>query len=168
MAAIARWCVRHRIVTVLLWLAALVGVTVASAVAGSAYSNDYEVPGTESGRATAVLQEAFPGRGGDSATVVWHTESGDVRGGDVERRVTALLDDVRSLPGVAAVTGPYGPAQPAAADAPAGDPAQARTGAEGTARAQGTAPQEAQAQNAQAGEGGGRAVVADPDPYGAR
>ncbi|MFI0280152.1 MULTISPECIES: MMPL family transporter [Streptomyces] len=146
----ARWCVRHRIVTVLLWLAALVGVTVASAVAGSAYSNDYEVPGTESGRATAVLQEAFPGRGGDSATVVWHTESGDVRGGDVERRVTALLDDVRSLPGVAAVTGPYGPAQPAAADAPAGDPAQARTGAEGTARAQGTAPQEAQGQNTQA------------------
>ncbi|WP_374985697.1 MMPL family transporter [Streptomyces fradiae] len=143
MAAIARWCVRHRIVTVLLWLAALSGVTVASAVAGSAYSNDYEVPGTESGRATAVLQEAFPGRGGDSATVVWHTENGDVRGGDVERRVTALLDDVRSLPGVAAVTGPYGPAQPAAADAPSGDPAQAQ---QGTARAeQGTA----RAQNAQ-------------------
>ncbi len=143
LAAIARWCVRHRIVTVLLWLAALSGVTVASAVAGSAYSNDYEVPGTESGRATAVLQEAFPGRGGDSATVVWHTENGDVRGGDVERRVTALLDDVRSLPGVAAVTGPYGPAQPAAADAPSGDPAQAQ---QGTARAeQGTA----RAQNAQ-------------------
>ncbi|MFE1578186.1 MMPL family transporter [Streptomyces fradiae] len=151
MAAIARWCVSHRIVTVLLWLAALLGVTVASAVAGSAYSNDYEVPGTESGRATAVLQEAFPGRGGDTATVVWHTESGDVHGGDVERRVTALLDDVRSLPGVAAVTGPYGPAQPAAADAaPSGDPAQAPTGADGTAQAQtAQAEQTAQGQNAQ-------------------
>ncbi|WP_411574485.1 MMPL family transporter [Streptomyces fradiae] len=156
MAAIARWCVRHRIVTVLLWLAALSGVTVASAVAGSAYSNDYEVPGTESGRATAVLQEAFPGRGGDSATVVWHTENGDVRGGDVERRVTALLDDVRSLPGVAAVTGPYGPAQPAAADAPSGDPAQAQQGTaraeQGTARAeQGTVRAENAQGQAQAG-----------------
>ncbi|CAL9307548.1 MULTISPECIES: MMPL family transporter [unclassified Streptomyces] len=111
MAAIARWCVRHRLVTVLLWLAALCGVTVAAGVAGSAYSNDYEVPGTESGRATAVLQEAFPGRGGDSGTIVWHSEHGDVRGAAVEQRVTAMLDRVEDLPGVAAVTPPSGPAQ---------------------------------------------------------
>jgi RND superfamily putative drug exporter len=111
LAAIARWCVRHRLVTVLLWLAALCGVTVAAGVAGSAYSNDYEVPGTESGRATAVLQEAFPGRGGDSGTIVWHSEHGDVRGAAVEQRVTAMLDRVEDLPGVAAVTPPSGPAQ---------------------------------------------------------
>ncbi|CAM5318746.1 hypothetical protein SALBM135S_07048 [Streptomyces alboniger] len=42
----ARWCVRHRLVAVLLWLAALGGATTAAAVAGTAYSNDYEVPGT--------------------------------------------------------------------------------------------------------------------------
>ncbi|MEU3450509.1 MMPL family transporter [Streptomyces thermolilacinus] len=111
MAAIARWCVRHRLVTVLLWLAALCGVTVAAGVAGSAYSNDYEVPGTESGRATAVLQEAFPGRSGDSGTIVWHSEHGDVRGEAVQGRVTAMLDQVEDLPGVAAVTPPSGPAQ---------------------------------------------------------
>ncbi|MEU2182821.1 MMPL family transporter [Streptomyces thermolilacinus] len=111
MAAIARWCVRHRLVTVLLWLAALCGVTVAAGVAGAAYSNDYEVPGTESGRATAVLQEAFPGRSGDSGTIVWHSEHGDVRAEAVQGRVTAMLDQVEDLPGVAAVTPPSGPAQ---------------------------------------------------------
>ncbi|MFV2117361.1 MMPL family transporter, partial [Streptomyces sp. Act-28] len=119
MAATARWCMRHRFVVVLLWLAALCGVTAAAGIAGSAYSNDYQLPSTESGRAAAVLREAFPGRSGDSGTVVWHTERGDVRGGAVERRITAMLDEVAALPGVTAVTTPYGPAglPGAAADA---------------------------------------------------
>ena len=73
MAALARWCVRHRLVAVLLWLLALGGSTAGAAAAGSAYSNDYEAPGTESGRATELLSEGFPGVGGDSDTVVWHT-----------------------------------------------------------------------------------------------
>ncbi|MEU2115957.1 MMPL family transporter [Streptomyces sp. NPDC016459] len=108
MAAIARWCVTHRLVAVLLWLVALVGVGTAAAVAGSAYSNDYEVPGTESGRATALLDRGFDGLGGDTDTIVWHTDRGSVRADAVERRVTAMLDEVAALPGVAAVTSPYG------------------------------------------------------------
>ncbi|MFC8952227.1 MULTISPECIES: MMPL family transporter [unclassified Streptomyces] len=108
MAAIARWCVTHRLVAVLLWLVALVGVGTAAAVAGSAYSNDYEVPGTESGRATALLDRGFDGLGGDSDTIVWHTDRGSVRADAVEQRVTAMLDKVAELPGIAAVTSPYG------------------------------------------------------------
>ncbi|WP_030179393.1 MMPL family transporter [Streptomyces sp. NRRL S-813] len=107
MAALARWCVRHRLVVVLLWLLALGGVTVAAAVTGPAYSNDYEVPGTESGRATRLLQEGFPGLGGDSDTVVWHTTPGSVRASDVEQTMTRTLDRLESLPGVASVTSPY-------------------------------------------------------------
>ncbi|MDH6219420.1 MMPL family transporter [Streptomyces pseudovenezuelae] len=108
MAALARWCVRHRLVAVVLWLLAFGGVTAAAAVAGSAYSNDYEVPGTESGRATELLREGFPGLGGDSDTVVWHTSSGTVRSADVEQTMTETLDAIAELPGVASVAGPYG------------------------------------------------------------
>lgn len=107
MAAIARWCVRHRLVVVLLWLLALGGTAAGAVVAGSAYSNDYDVPGTESGRATALLQEGFPGRGGDSDNVVWRTDSGSVRDPAVEQRMTATLDKVARLDGVAYVTSPY-------------------------------------------------------------
>ncbi|GHD94790.1 MMPL family transporter [Streptomyces naganishii] len=107
MAALARWCVRHRLVVVLLWLLALGGVTVASTVAGAAYSNDYEVPGTDSGRATQLLQEGFPGLGGDSDTVVWHTTSGTVRAADVAQTMSGALDRIAALPGVASVTSPY-------------------------------------------------------------
>lgn len=107
MAALARWCVRHRLVAVLLWLLAFGGVTAAAAVAGSAYSNDYEAPGTESGSATQLLKEGFPGLGGDSDTVVWHTSSGSVRAADVEQTMTGALDKIADLPGVASVVSPY-------------------------------------------------------------
>ncbi|MGA5363011.1 MMPL family transporter [Streptomyces purpurascens] len=107
MAALARWCVQRRLVTVLLWLLACAGVAAGAAVAGSAYSNDYQVPGTESGRATELLHEGFPQLGGDSDTVVWHTTSGTVRAADVEQTMTRTLDRIENLPGVASVTSPY-------------------------------------------------------------
>ncbi|MEU7035292.1 MMPL family transporter [Streptomyces sp. NPDC046237] len=112
MAAIARWCIKHRLVAVLLWLTALGGAVAGASVAGSAYSNDYEVPGTESGRATALLEKGFPGSGGDSNTIVWHTDQGSVRATGVEQRMTEMLDEVADLPGIASVTSPYddGPA----------------------------------------------------------
>ncbi|MGV9629646.1 MMPL family transporter [Streptomyces sp. NPDC003487] len=107
MAALARWCVRRRLVAVLLWLLAFGGVTAAAAVAGSAYSNDYDVPGTASGHAAELLQDGFPGMGGDSDTIVWHTTSGTVRAADVEQTMTRTLDRIDDLPGVASVSGPY-------------------------------------------------------------
>ncbi|MFD7766318.1 MMPL family transporter [Streptomyces sp. NPDC059787] len=107
MAALARWCVQRRLITVLLWLLALGGVSAGAFAAGSAYSNDYKVPGTESGRATQLLKEGFPDLGGDSDNVVWHTTSGSVRDTGVEQAMTRTLDRIGDLPGVAAVSGPY-------------------------------------------------------------
>ncbi|MEW1867591.1 MMPL family transporter [Streptomyces caelestis] len=109
MAALARWCVQRRLITVLLWLLALGGVSAGAFAVGSAYSNDYQVPGTESGRAAQLLQEGFPALGGgDSDNVVWHTSSGGVRDPGVEQTMTRTLERIGDLPGVAAVSGPYG------------------------------------------------------------
>ncbi|MFH8520230.1 MMPL family transporter [Streptomyces gelaticus] len=108
MAAIARWCIRHRLVAVLIWLLALGGTATAAGFAGSAYSNDYEVPGTESGRATELLRSGFTDLGGDTDTIVWHTSDSTVRADDVRQTMTRTLHAVEELPGVGAVTGPYG------------------------------------------------------------
>ncbi|WP_326754884.1 MMPL family transporter [Streptomyces hirsutus] len=108
MTALARWCVRRRLITVLLWLLALGGVAAGAFATGNAYSNDYEVPGTESGYATELLREGFPALSGDSDTVVWHTPSGSVLDSDVEQSMTRALDRIQDLPGIAAVSGPYG------------------------------------------------------------
>ncbi|MCX3062674.1 MMPL family transporter [Streptomyces beihaiensis] len=110
MAALARWCVRHRLVVVLLWLLALGGTSAAAAVAGSAYSNDYAAPGTESGRATQLLNEGFHGLGGDSDTVVWHIENSTVRAADVQDTMSNTLARIDKLPGVSSVVSPYGSA----------------------------------------------------------
>ncbi|MFJ2214438.1 MMPL family transporter [Streptomyces sp. NPDC101062] len=107
MAALARWCVTHRLLAVLLWLLALGGASAAAGVTGTSYSNDYEVPGTESGRATQLLGAAFPGLGGDSNTIVWHTERGSVRDAGVELRTGEMLGQVAGLPGVSSVVSPY-------------------------------------------------------------
>ncbi|MFC7825504.1 MMPL family transporter [Streptomyces sp. NPDC057375] len=107
MAALARWCVQHRLAAVLLWLLAFGGVATAATVAGSAYSNDYGIPDTGSDRAYRLLESRFPDLGGDSDTIVWHTTTGTVRAPDVEQAMTRTLDRVADLPGVAAVTNPY-------------------------------------------------------------
>ena len=107
MAALARWCVQHRLAALLLWLLAFGGVATAATVAGSAYSNDYGIPDTGSDRAYRLMESRFPDLGGDSDTIVWHTTSGTVRAPDVEQAMTRTLDRVADLPGVAAVTNPY-------------------------------------------------------------
>ncbi|MFH8755164.1 MMPL family transporter [Streptomyces atroolivaceus] len=112
MAAIARWCLRHRLAAVLIWMFALGGAATAAGFAGSAYSNDYEVPGTESGRAGELLQAGFEDLGGDTGTVVWHTPGSSVRDADVERTMTRTLQSIATLPGVGDVTSPYPPAAP--------------------------------------------------------
>ncbi|MFE6332847.1 MMPL family transporter [Streptomyces sp. NPDC057798] len=107
MAALARWCVQRRLLAVLLWLLALGGVGASAVAAGTAYSNDYEVAGTESGRATQLLEDGFRGLGGDNNTVVWHTDSGTVRAADVQQTMSRTLEEIAELPGVASVAGPY-------------------------------------------------------------
>ena len=57
MAAIARWCFRHRIAVLLLWLAALVGLGVVNSAVGTAYNDNFALPGTESTKALSLLQK---------------------------------------------------------------------------------------------------------------
>lgn len=107
---------RHRLLAVLIWLLALGGTAAAAGTAGAAFSNDYEVPGTESGKAHDLLREGFHGQGGDTDTIVWRApEHQSARTPGVEQRMTRALDAVAALPGVGSVTGPYGPGPASAA-----------------------------------------------------
>ncbi|WP_052865016.1 MMPL family transporter [Streptomyces niger] len=127
MTALARWCLRRRALVIALWLALLAGVVAAAGALGSAYSNNYDVPGTESGRAADRMADAFPGRSGDSDTIVWHTDSATVRAADVRDRMAPALDRIAELPGVASVDGPYD----TRTDVPADETADRRISADG-------------------------------------
>ena len=110
MASFARWCCRHRIIVVIAWLAVLFSVIGIELAVGSAYSNTFTLPGTESSRALDLLSSALPKQAGDSDTIVWHARSGSVNDPAVQARVQSLLKKVAAAPSVAAVRTPYGPA----------------------------------------------------------
>ena len=59
MAALARWCFRHRKIVLPAWLIALVLVA-GSRGGGSTYTNNFSFPSTDSSRALDIVKANFP------------------------------------------------------------------------------------------------------------
>ncbi|WP_327392768.1 MMPL family transporter [Streptomyces sp. NBC_01186] len=108
MAALAKWCLRHRWAVLGLWLVALFGTGAAGGALGSDYANNFSLPGTESTRAQESMRDAFPALAGDTDTVVWRVTDGTVRDAETRRRMTAALADIADVDQVGTVAGPYG------------------------------------------------------------
>ncbi len=110
MKALAIWCVRHRIAVLLLWLTALIAMTLASQSIGTAYSNSFSLPNTESTQALDLLQSAAPKRAGDQEQIVVHTATGTrVTDPAVMDAVTTMLAKVAKVDHVTEIASPYGP-----------------------------------------------------------
>ncbi len=110
MATLARWCYNHRILVVVGWVLALVALTGVERSVGTAYSDSFKLPGTESTKAFALLGEAFPSQSGEADTIVLHARSGKVTDPETKAAATAMLAKVARVPHVAAVTSPFTPA----------------------------------------------------------
>ena len=107
MAALARWCFTHRWLVLAAWVVALAGLAGVSTGVGTAYSDNFSLPGTDSTRALSMLGAAFPKQAGDSDTIVWHVSGGSVNDPAVRSRVQGMLAQVAKAPSVASVSGPY-------------------------------------------------------------
>ena len=81
----------------------LAGITAGSRVAGSAYHNDFSLPGTESQAASDLMEEHGSLQAGATFQIVLK-DAGGLDAGDPGIR--AMLDEVRSLPSVADVQPP--------------------------------------------------------------
>ncbi|HZB51914.1 MAG TPA: MMPL family transporter [Mycobacteriales bacterium] len=103
-ARLGGWAYRRRRLAVALWIAVLAAVTAGAQAAGSAWQNDFSLPGTESQRALDLLAERAPEAAGASAQVVFQAPAG-LAGRRAE--VGAVLARVRELPRVTGVRGPY-------------------------------------------------------------
>ncbi|HVB90493.1 MAG TPA: MMPL family transporter [Acidimicrobiales bacterium] len=108
MRTLAGWCVRHRRLVVLFWLVALVGSLAVEHSVGSAYSNSFTFPNTQSSDAIKLLQSVAPKQSGDSEQVVFGT-SGQARLTDpaVGLRINQMVKDLESLPHVTSIASPY-------------------------------------------------------------
>jgi putative drug exporter of the RND superfamily len=110
MRGLARWSYRHRRLVVLGWVVALVGITLLSKAVGTGYSNDFNLPHTESTDALALLQAAAPQQSGDSEQIVFETTGGaKVSEPAVQARIEPALERVKGLPNVTSVVSPFDP-----------------------------------------------------------
>jgi RND superfamily putative drug exporter len=105
---LARWCFVHRKSVIAGWLLVLIAVVGLSQGAGSRFSSDFSLPGTDSQAAVTLLEANFPTATGEGDQIVIQAEQGDtVRSPGVKSAVTAALAKVAKIPGVEAVRSPY-------------------------------------------------------------
>jgi RND superfamily putative drug exporter len=109
MLKLTRWCVSHRRQVVLGWVAIAVLTTVLAGAVGRQYATNFSLPGTESQRASDLLQHEFKTQSGDLDTIVFHVSHGTVASSAVQAAIAPLLARVSRSPHVAGVVSPYSP-----------------------------------------------------------
>jgi RND superfamily putative drug exporter len=90
-----------------LWLVAAVAIVGASAAVGGTLVDEFSIPDSDAQRAIDLLQERFPARAGDSATLVFATEKGTLREATARAAVDRALATAKSVPGVESVGKPF-------------------------------------------------------------
>ncbi|WP_018655185.1 MMPL family transporter [Actinomadura flavalba] len=106
LAALARRCHRGRRLTLAAWITGTIAVLVLGFGFGAEPLNDFAGGNSESGRAQRVLDDHFPGAGGDSITMAVRAD-GDVRAPAARAKVQAALDRLAETPHVTSVGSPY-------------------------------------------------------------
>jgi RND superfamily putative drug exporter len=109
MLKLARWCISHRRQVVMGWVAIAVLTTVLAGTVGRQYATNFSLPGTESQRASDLLQQEFKTQSGDLDTIVFHVSHGTVASPAVRAAIAPFLRRVSNLPHVAGVVSPYSP-----------------------------------------------------------
>jgi len=109
LARLGRWCFRHRWLTIIIWLVALVGGSgVANgAMGGGAFETRFSIPDSQSLRALDLLQDAFPDS--DSITdaqIVFESPSGFVDT-DVRAAIDMFLSSIVAGVDGVRITSPY-------------------------------------------------------------
>ncbi|MFE3517627.1 MMPL family transporter [Streptomyces sp. NPDC059166] len=104
LGALAGWAQRRRWAALLLWVAVVAAITLGSTAAGSAYRNDFSLPGTDSQAATDLLREHGSDQAGDSVEIVFKDTAGVAADKGV---VEPMLARVRHMAGVADVRSPF-------------------------------------------------------------
>ncbi|MGW2385588.1 MMPL family transporter [Streptomyces sp. NPDC001658] len=102
--ALAGWAQRHRWAALVLWVAVVAAITLGSTAAGSAYKNDFTLPGTDSQAATDLFRKHGSDQAGDSVEIVFKDTAG-VR--SARDSVEPMLAEVKRMAGVADVRSPF-------------------------------------------------------------
>jgi RND superfamily putative drug exporter len=107
LARLAAWTMRHRRITVVAWIVALVGVSVAANAIGTRQATNFTLPGTESQRAVDLLQSKFPTQAGDQDQIVFQPANGSIDTQAQRAQIQPMLREVAKQPHVTDVVSPF-------------------------------------------------------------
>ncbi|MGW9300626.1 MMPL family transporter [Streptomyces cyaneofuscatus] len=102
--ALAGWAQRHRWAAIVLWVAVVAAITLGAGAGGSAYRNDFTLPGTDSQAATDLFKKHGSDQAGDSVEIVFKDTAGVE---DARTVIEPMLDQVQGMAGVADVRSPF-------------------------------------------------------------
>ena len=104
--AIARFCVRWRVVVLAVWVLGAAALVTASHRLSDNTNDNITLPGTDSQRATDALSRSFPAQSNGSSPIVLHVGSGKLTDSKYASAVNAAATDVAQAPHVASVVSP--------------------------------------------------------------
>ena len=102
------WCANHRAVVIVGWLVVLVLATIAHHVAGGSYSDNFDLPGSQSQQGADLLSAHEAAAGGQSGQIVFVAPSGATVQAK-QNQVESSVEAVQALPHVLNVTDPLSP-----------------------------------------------------------
>lgn len=107
LAALARACARHAWRTIGAWVVVAIVIVGAVATFGGTLVDEFTIPDSDAQRATDLLEQRFPARSGDSATLVFAVPEGTLRAPEAKAAVQEALAEATAIPGVEAVGDPF-------------------------------------------------------------
>ncbi len=102
----ARFSCRHAWPIVGAWLGILAGLTFANMRFGGEFITVFRIPGSEAQEARDLLRDRFPGRAGDSGSVVFKSERNIASDAPTRDAIGAVLAAVDEIPTVASIESP--------------------------------------------------------------
>jgi RND superfamily putative drug exporter len=88
------------------WIVALIGIGIAAGSAGSEFSEEFNLPSSDSVEALHLLEDRFPQQAGESATIVFKAPGG-VSSKPVQSKMEGVFAKVAKFPHVSEVKSPY-------------------------------------------------------------
>jgi putative drug exporter of the RND superfamily len=107
LARLGRASARHGWRTVFAWVAATVAIAATTVTFGGTLVDEFTIPNSDAQRAVDLLEQRFPARAGDSATVVLAVEHGTLNAAGSRAALERALDAAKEIPGVKSVGDPF-------------------------------------------------------------
>ncbi|HYG95916.1 MAG TPA: MMPL family transporter [Solirubrobacterales bacterium] len=106
MRRFATWATGHRKTVIITWIVGLIVMGMIASSAGSDFSEEFQLPNSDSKQALDLLEERFPAQSGEAAQIVFEADQG-VESPAVERKMEAVFAKVAKFPHVSEVASPY-------------------------------------------------------------